>query len=194
MSQLHWLMRPRRSVSVALATLAGVLAFAGVTSHTAKAPAGAKASATVDKARSPSPSALVAHVAKRHANASRKAGPPSAVASAKTPAAMANAPAPPATSGMIVALDPETGMPGMPTPEQVRALLGDRSQAFRTEDGLVQFQTPSGATGILLDSRFMDYAVVHIGPDGKKSFGCVHSSANLRDLPSGPQPPALEEK
>jgi len=191
MNQLHRLMRPRRSVSVALATLAGVLAFAGVTSHTAKVPAGPKATATVRPAHVSSPSAAVARVAKRNAGASRKAGAPSTGAAAKTSTAMT---APPATSGMIVAIDPETGLPGMPTPEQVRALLGDRSQAFRTEDGLVQFQTASGATGILLDSRFMDFAVVGIGPDGRKSFGCVHSSENLRDLPSGPPPPALEEK
>jgi hypothetical protein len=193
MKQLYWLMRPRRSASVALATLAGVLAFAGATSHTAQAPAVTKASATAAPARASSAPAVRAHVAKRHSSVARKAGAPS-TATVQATTTMTTAPIPPATGGMIVAIDPETGLPGMPTPEQVRAVLGDRSQAFRTQDGLVQFQTASGATGLLLDSRFMDFAVVRVGPDGKRTFGCVHSSANLLDLPSGPQPPALEEK
>ena len=188
MNQLHWLMRPRRRASVALATLAGVFAFAGATSHTAEAPARAPVPASTARASSSLP---VASVRTRPSTASR-----GAVAKATTapPSGLASPTTPPATGGVIVALDPETGLPGLPTPEQVQALLGDRSQAFRTEDGLVQFQTPSGATGILLDSRFMEFAVVRIGPDGTKTFGCVHSSANLRDLASAPPPPALEEK
>jgi hypothetical protein len=126
---------------------------------------------------------------------------PSAPSAPATPAAAPALPAartaPPTQAGMVVAIDPETGQLGMPSPEQL-AELGMTSPFLLNEsaDGLVETQHPDGSVSIDLEGRFQDYAVARLGRDGKPVFGCVHNQDELRRFVQnrGPAPAALEEK
>lgn len=107
----------------------------------------------------------------------------------------------PAAAGMVIALDPETGEYGMPTPEEMRALSLDRlEQLNRSQEGLVEVHHPDGSVSIDLQGRFQEYAFVRIGPDGRKSIGCVEAPAAAMDaacgpaIESAPAPAVLEEE
>ena len=98
---------------------------------------------------------------------------------------------------MIVAIDPETGALGPPSPEQARALRAAGGEALsRSTEGLIEIHRPDGAVGLDLQGRFQDYATVRIGPDGKPIFRCLHADgrpeAAGRD--SFPAPAPREEE
>jgi len=98
---------------------------------------------------------------------------------------------------MVVAIDPETGALGMPSPEQSRALVSPGSATLsRLPEGVVEIRGAAGAAGLDLQGRFQDYAVVRMGPDGKCSYGCIHADGclepTLRD--TLPAPGRLEEE
>lgn len=102
----------------------------------------------------------------------------------------------PATGGMIVVRDPESGGFVAPTPQQIRGLMGAAPEAVSHSDvGLVERIGPGGAVGVDLMGRFQEYATITIGPGGKKHFGCVNGDAMkgaARD--SLPMPQPLEEQ
>jgi hypothetical protein len=98
----------------------------------------------------------------------------------------------PARSGMIVAIDPETGALGAPSPEQARALASAGGEALeRSSDGLVEIHRPDGAVGVNLQGRFQEYAWVRIGPSGKPIFGCIQSDG--RSMPDSVAARALAD-
>lgn len=102
----------------------------------------------------------------------------------------------PAQAGMVVAVDPETGVLGMPTSEQLQALGLDQSAAYDDSDaGLVEVHHPDGTVSIDLQGRFQEYSVIRITPDGKKIMACVPTRAQAaRVLAIPPSTPALEVK
>lgn len=102
----------------------------------------------------------------------------------------------PAQAGMVVAVDPETGVLGMPTPEQLQALGLDQNPAYDDSDvGLVEVHHPNGTVSIDLQGRFQEYSVIRITPDGKKIMACVPTRAQAaRVLAIPPSTPALEVK
>jgi len=98
---------------------------------------------------------------------------------------------------MVVAIDPETGQLGLPTPEQYAELTAEKVGLNHTSEGLAPAQRlPDGTLIVNLDGRFAEYSVVKVGPDGKRIFGCVNTPEALRGTfdPKAPTPPALEEK
>jgi hypothetical protein len=106
-------------------------------------------------------------------------------------------PAASARPGFVVAIDPETGMLGPPSPEQAHAIASaTRLSASRSPDGLIEIHRPDGAVGIDLQGRFRDYAIVRMGADGRPVLGCLQGDRRhvptLADTLSGA--PALEEK
>jgi hypothetical protein len=109
----------------------------------------------------------------------------------------ATSPGGPARGGMIVGIDPETGRIG-PASSAQRAELGlTVDQALsHSQAGLVEVHHPDGSVSIDLQGRFQEYAVGHIGPDGRPSVQCVDDRAALKRALTAPPPApaALEEK
>ena len=124
-----------------------------------------------------------------------------APAAPRAPSRSANIGAPglgaPARGGMIVAMDPETGRIG-PASAAQRAALGvfvDETVS-RSDAGLAEVHHPDGSVSIDLQGRFQDYAVAHIGPDGRRTFQCVDDREAVKRALAAPPPAraALEER
>ena len=77
----------------------------------------------------------------------------------------------PGSMGMMIAIDPETGTVGMPTPEQLSEMqLSDPSVS--KDDGYTV--TRQGNMSILhTNGAFQEYAVIRKTADGKTVTGCV---------------------
>jgi len=123
---------------------------------------------------------------------------PAAVPAAK-PAAPRSAPAsaPPGATGRIIALDPETGELGAPSPDQVRSLRAAPGIAAvrRSEEGLTETRLTDGTMILDLDGRFQDQVLARLDRNGRLVYGCVHDEGKprtaLRDtIPTS----ALEER
>ena len=109
----------------------------------------------------------------------------------------------PAIAGMMIALDPESGQYGMPSPEQIAELsAADKQAVSHSGEGLVEVRHPDGFVSIDLQGRFQEYSVAKIDVDGKPQIGCGNDpAAALRalDAPaaastSTPAPAAIEER
>lgn len=83
------------------------------------------------------------------------------------------------TSGMLVAIDPETGTLTQPTPEQVRELEALSATPVAQESGVQTFVLEDGTVGALLDESFDHYSTVHIGADGKLHAACQQGDSSL---------------
>ncbi len=103
----------------------------------------------------------------------------------------------------MVAIDPETGQLGAPSPEQARTLrLAVGSAAVSTNDeGLVETHLPDGTVILDLDGRFQDYALARVDKYGNLVHGCVHDDGGLHKTLDSKQAlrdtiraPALEEE
>lgn len=176
-------MSVRSRTSIALATVLALLA--GGTSLAGDAPA---------PRRAPKP----------HARAAAKPAAKPAVAPSSAPAAAPVAPAPlsrPATAGMVIGLDPETGLLGPATPEQRLQLFGEEIVGLsRSTAGLAERRLPDG--GVLLDlgGRFQEFSYARVAPGGRLVFGCASDAVTLRRALAGPLPqapapaPALEDR
>ncbi len=100
----------------------------------------------------------------------------------------------PGMMGMVVAIDPETGMLGLPTPEQAAALArtatlsrAEEEMLSRSSVGLREFRLADGTVGLDLGGRFQEFSVAHIGPNGRVTFDCSSDLASvLRLLKHGP--------
>lgn len=83
--------------------------------------------------------------------------------------------------GLVVSIDPVDGALGMPAPGELGpfARIGDDAPVatFRRADGSVR------AT---LDDRFAEFAVVHLGPDGKPVWTCVHGTKGAAEFMKHP--------
>jgi len=122
-----------------------------------------------------------------------KAATSGPVVSARAAAAAVATPgipaAPPATAGVVVGIDPETGRLGMPTPPQLQQLSAQEMEMVsRSQAGLVEHRLPGGAVYIDLEGRFQDLVFVRIGPDGSPTFECVEDSAAARGALRGRTP------
>jgi len=105
----------------------------------------------------------------------------------------------PATAGMVVGIDPETGELGMPTPEQLKALSDSpQYEVDHSTAGLLEVHHADGSVSVDLQGRFQEYATVRVGPDGKLIFRCVDGEENakraVKSSAPAPAAPALEER
>ena len=98
----------------------------------------------------------------------------------------------PGAGGSIVAIDPETGQLGAPSPEQMRALrqTGGDLAVSRTDEGLRETVLANGTVIVDLDGRFEDYLVARVDRTGRLVHGCVHGVQGLahalRDTTTAP--------
>jgi hypothetical protein len=109
----------------------------------------------------------------------------------------ARATAPPSMPGRIIALDPETGELGAPSPDQLRSLRAAPGVAAvsRTEEGLTETRLTDGTVILDLDGRYQDQVIARLDRNGRLVYGCVHEDGKghraIRDtLPTS----ALEER
>ena len=94
---------------------------------------------------------------------------------------------------MVVAIDPETGTLGLPSPGQMSAIQARRAEAFRlSPDGLVEIRRPDGAVGLVLGSRSQSYSLARTGPDGHSEYRCV--SGGTDSVVFADRPPAREDR
>lgn len=82
------------------------------------------------------------------------------------------------TSGMVAAIDPETGTLTQPTPEQMRELL-PQAPASTEKPHMQTFELEDGTVGLIVDETFDHYATVSIGPDGKLHTDCQQGDTHL---------------
>lgn len=119
-----------------------------------------------------------------------------ATAAPKAPATAATRVAlPPATAGMVVGIDPETGLLGPATAEQRLQLLPEEEHMLsRSTVGLVERPLSGGGVLLDLDGRFQEFSYVRVTPDGRIVFGCAGDLAALRrGLAAPPRPAAVLE-
>jgi hypothetical protein len=111
------------------------------------------------------------------------------------PGTAAVLPAPvPAGAGAVIAVDPETGRLGLPSPEQMRELTAaERTGLLRTAEGLTQVQLPDGSWMSDLQGRFQTFSVVRLGPDGEFRLDCVDDPLALWRALALPTP-VLEDR
>lgn len=165
--------------------LAGVIALA-----IAAAPSGSPAgNAPVDEATTP------VAVAPASVLPAPAAAPKTAVAPARTPAPAAISGIVPGSAGMVIAIDPETGEVGMPSPEQLADMKLTENEAVSKDDtGLTVVQHPGGMRSMDLQGRFQEYAVVRKAADGTVHYGCIEDPSKI-ETHVHPAPAAgLEEK
>ena len=86
------------------------------------------------------------------------------------------------TGGRIVALDPETGQLGAPSPEQLRALRAASGIASmgRTEEGLAETRLTDGTVILDLGGRFQENVLARLDGNGRLTYRCVHDDARHR--------------
>ncbi len=162
------------------AALAGAFALS-LAQTPATAPPVASA-ATPDPVSVPAPAAIAAPVV-----AAPVAVAPKAIAPTPAPGVVAG------SAGMVIAIDPETGVVGLPTPEQMDEMkITEDDAVSRSAAGLVEVRHASGAVSIDLQGRFQDYAIVRRAADGTLTFGCIDHPADIDHAHTAPA--ALEEK
>jgi hypothetical protein len=122
--------------------------------------------------------------------------PPTRVA--KRAQAEDSKPVPAGVGGRVIAIDPETGAPGAPSPEQVQALraaAGTRASVSRSPEGLRETRLSNGTVILDLDGRFQDFALARVDRHGNAHLGCVHDEGGLvKTLRDTIPVPALEEE
>lgn len=88
---------------------------------------------------------------------------------------------PASVAALRVAVDPETGELGLPSPEQMQELV---PPAASTGDLVVETR-PDGSKHVSLRGRFLDYSVVRVGDDGRLERGCVQGTDAARQFVVG---------
>jgi len=97
------------------------------------------------------------------------------------------APAP----GMIIAIDPETGMPMKPSEAQLRALTMDLESTDAlapTEAPMLMESLPGGGVAVTLNGHFQMYSIARIGADGRIVTDCAHDAATAKRMLVAPAP------
>jgi hypothetical protein len=102
-----------------------------------------------------------------------------------------------APHAMKIAIDPETGRMGPPTPAQAAELenAAGTPRAAVDDDparGIRIRTLPDGTKVADLDERFMESALAVRGADGKLHFECVHGAAGTAVVPA-PAPAPVRE-
>ena len=104
-------------------------------------------------------------------------------------AAVQRTTAAPIAPGMVIAVDPETGALGLPSPEQMLELTAqERTGLLRTSAGLTEVRLPDGAVMVDLQGRFMEYTVLRIDPLGHLRFSDVDEERALIEALTRPVP------
>jgi hypothetical protein len=161
------------------AALAGAFALS-----LAQAPATAPpvvAAATPDPVSAPAPAAVAAPVV-----ASAIPGAPRTSAVAPAPGIVSG------SAGMVIALDPETGETGLPSPQQLAEMKLTETDIVDRDHGGIVTQLPNGAIKVDLQGRGQDYAVIKRTADGKVVAGCIQRPEDLEHV--NLTPTELEEK
>jgi hypothetical protein len=105
----------------------------------------------------------------------------------------AKAPAPAATSGMMIAIDPATGKIRQPTAAESKALVAgiqEMTKASAVEPELKQFS--DGTMSVDLSSSFLNISMAQVQPDGSIREVCVDSAADANAVLTAA--PAFEDK
>jgi hypothetical protein len=92
-------------------------------------------------------------------------------------------------SGMRVALDPETGTLGMPSPDDQKVLDAELDEMLsRSTDGLRREVLPDGTVRVNLQGRFQSASVATIDAQGRLHTGCVDHAAAAQAVADGTAP------
>lgn len=180
--------------------VAGMVAAAALTPSDSPAPGRAAS----DPIRAHAPATYARSVA-AHVSAGQRAVPASGPAApvaprhARAPRAAAldtNSPATPGAAGRIIALDPETGQFGAPSPEQLRALHAAPgvAEVSRSAEGLVETRLTDGTVLLDLNGRFQDHVLARIDRNGRLIYDCVHDDGKPVQAPRDTAATSLEEK
>lgn len=80
-------------------------------------------------------------------------------------------------SGMLVAIDPETGTLTQPSPEQIRELQERTTTSTAQKSRVETFVLDDGTVGAVLDESFDHFMTVHLDPDGKRHASCQQGAS-----------------
>ena len=176
MKHLRWI------CAGALVAIVGTIALANVAGPsrpTAAVPAAPESAPVVATVPTPSPAPVVA----------KAPVPTAAPVAAKQPVAEGVVPG---SMGMMIAIDPETGTVGMPTPEQLTEMQIAEDPATSKDDAFTVERR--GNMSILnTNGAFQEYAVIRRTADGKTVTGCVVDPKFADQVQPAPAA-ALEEK
>ena len=99
----------------------------------------------------------------------------------------------PAAGGMVVGIDPETGMLVMPEPDALARLLRSReAQVRRARPAPVLH--PDGTMSLDVHTWMREFVTVSAGANGKPRLRCVSGKPAAGQAISAPASPALEER
>jgi hypothetical protein len=145
--------------------------------------------------------AALADGASRPAAADQARTAPTPAAALPQAAALATAPAAPSliapgAAGLIISIDPETGLFVPATAEQRLQLMPkEENMLSRSSVGLVEIALPGGGVMIDLADRFQDFSFASVGPSGRLVYGCATDPLWLsRALTMPPATPAVLEE
>lgn len=111
--------------------------------------------------------------AKKAAEPEKRAAPPPGIPSA------------PSAGGLVVFIDPVTGMIRQPDAAEIGSLFPPPAAVTPlVEEPLVMKIGPGGAVGVMLDSRFESFMVVTKTPDGKLAADCVVGAKKADEIVS----------
>jgi len=99
----------------------------------------------------------------------------------------------PAAGGMVVGIDPETGMLVMPEPEALARLLHARNQQVRRARP-APVQHPDGSVSLDVRTWMREFQTVSAGPGGKLQVRCVSGKPAVKQALNAPAAPAVEER
>ena len=167
----------------ALSTLAVAFALAATAAQAGSGGSCPHASPTVACAAAPAPAATL----------SRLATPvwtpewlsPAFPSDVADYTALYGTPVAPIAPGMLIAIDPETGMPTRPTAEQIRVLTAGMENANALIEPLAPMlmeRLPGGGVAMHLNGHFQMYSIARIGPDGRPVADCSVDAATARRL------------
>jgi hypothetical protein len=115
----------------------------------------------------------------------RKATPKKVAARVARPAGVA---------GLVVAIDPETGDLGRPSAEQIAELEAAQTVLPIDETShsgpVTTVRNADGSVTANLNGAYQEFATVHVGPNGKLTFGC----SDAPTLPATPTAPSAPEE
>ena len=110
------------------------------------------------------------------------------------PRAVAPTHAAPMRAGMVIGIDPETGLIGPPTPQQMERLGAARAQSASATRPAPVYHA-GGRISLDVRSWMREYSIVRIGADGKPARVCVSGrDAATEALHQTPATPAAEDR
>jgi len=97
----------------------------------------------------------------------------------------------PAAGGLVIGIDPETGMLVMPEPEALARLVAARASQVRASRPAPVYHA-NGTISLDVRSWMREYATASVGPDGHPVLGCVDGRAAADRVRRTPAPSAQE--